>query len=331
MTALDDRPRNGHSVPAPTPTKTLDTQPDSEGAPVAESARVSNLRDRLQRRTAERNLSHQLRDIDTDSVFEDVRSEGEQDADREVSEKIRAKSRKDRLRAGKSEVRRARRQRIRQRWDERAEATRDRILDPARSLGSDHRRWVASTTALFALIAGGVAWMSATVHDGLVGVAGNPLGYLVEPLASVLLIVSLLAQFTGRQREVPLPRAVLAFDIGLAVASLLLNSVPWGLRYGWDAGSLTAHILVPALVVAAVIAWHLASGIYGDALATSRGNSVTDEALTDRLGLLRQAVRSGELPVDVSATQVIKYLRSNLPGGIGHDAARRVARNFLGY
>lgn len=215
MTALDDRPRNGTPVPAPTPAKTLDTQPDSDGAPVAESQRVTNLRDRLQHRTAERDLSHQLHEVDTDPVFEDIRSEGEQDADREVSEKIRAKSRKDRLRAGKSEVRRARRQRIRQRWDERAEATRDRILDPARTLGADHRRWVASSVVLFALLAGGVAFMSTTAHDGLVGANGSWTAYLVEPLASVLLVVSLLAQFTGRQRGIEIPRSFAAFDVAL--------------------------------------------------------------------------------------------------------------------
>ncbi len=328
MTALDDHPRNGHAVP----TADIDTQTaEPDPAPAGESRRTAELRHRLQRSTDARDLSHQLRTVEDDPVFVELRSEDEQAADREVSEKIRSKERKDRFRAGKAEVRRARRHRIRQRWDERAEAARGRILDPARSLGSDHRRWVASTAALFALIAGGVAWMSATVHDGLVGTNGTWLAFLVEPLASVLLIVSLLAQFTGRQREVPVPRAVLGFDIGLALASLLLNTIPWGLRYGWDAGSLTAHILVPALVVAAVIAWHIASGIYGDALATSRAHSATNEALTDRLGLLRQAVRSGELPVDVTATQVIKYLRANLPGGIGHDAARQVARNFLGY
>lgn len=335
MTALDDRPVNGHTAATGgIPTQPLDehTNPDGNTRPAeGEHPAVRRLRSRLDDRTTERDLAHQFTAVDDDEVFDQVRSEKEQRADRDVAERIRSKRRKERLRAGKAVVRAERRARLQTTWMHRAERARDRILDPARALATDHRRWLGTSLALFALIAAGVVWMSATVHDGLVGTHGTWLAYLVEPLASVLLIVSLLAQFTGRQRDLPIPRGAIVFDLALATASVALNTIPWGLRYGFDAGSLAAHILVPALVVAAVVAWHTASGIYGDALAASRANSTTDEALADRLALLRAAVRSGELPVDVSAQQVIKYLRQNLPGGVGQAAARKAASRFLGY
>lgn len=321
MTALDERPRNGHTLDIPT--TDLENDP-----PHQESREVTALRARLVDRTAEQGLAHQFTAVDADPVFDQVRSEDEQQADRKVAEKIRKQERAEHKRAGLARVRDRRRQRRQEAWMARAERARLRILDPARALAVDHRRWTYSTVLVFALLAGGVAWMSRTVHHGLVGVDGTWLAYLVEPLASVLLAISLVAQFTARQRGLTAPRGAVWFDTALATASVLLNVVPWGLRYGWDAASLTAHLLVPLLVVGAVLAWHLTSHIYGDALATNKKDT---SDITDRLALLRQAVQSGDLPVDVSATQVIKYLRANLPGGIGHDAARRVARSFLGY
>ena len=336
MTTVHDRPApNGH--PAETdimPNKTLPEQPanDPEHAGRAgEHSAVRHLRTRLADRTTERDLAHQFTAVDEDEVFDQVRSEPEQRADRAVAETLRSKRRKEKLRAGKATVRAERRARLQATWMNRAERARDRILDPARALATDHRRWLASSLALFALIAAGVAFMSDTVKTGVFGANGNWLGYLIEPLASVMLVISMLAQFTARQRDLPVPRGAVAFDLGLALASLLLNTVPWGLRFGFDPATLLVHLLVPMLVIAAVIAWHTASGIYGDALAASRANSATDEALADRLALLRAAVRSGELPVDVSAQQVIKYLRQNLPGGIGQAAARKAASRFLGY
>lgn len=336
MTALDERPVNGNPTPPPPTGQPIDPPPAQPPTPAAnpkpasaEDERVRKLRERLDNRIRERDLSHQLHDVDSDSVFDEVRSEAEQARDREVAEKIRAKERNERLRTGTANVRDSRRQRVQQQWQARAERARDRIVNPDRALATDHRRWVASTAALFVLLAGGVAFMSHTVKLGLVGESGTWLAYLVEPLASVLLIVSLVAQFTARQRDLDVPRGAVWFDVALAVASVLLNTVPWGLRYGFDAGSLTAHLLVPALVVAAVIGWHLAARVYGDAIATSRQDTNTE--LVNRLALLRQATKAGELPVDVSATQVIKYLRTSLPTGIGHDAARRTARSFLGY
>lgn len=335
MSTVHDRPvTNGHPVETDIPRQDLiaesPAEPELAGRPGEHSA-VRHLRSRLADRTAESSLAHEFAEVDNDPVFEEVRSEPEQKADRGVAEKIRTKRRKEKLRAGKAAVRAERRSRIQATWMSRAERARDRILDPARALATDHRRWLGTSLALFALIAAGVVFMSDTVKTGVFGEFGSWLGYLIEPLASVLLVVSMLSQFTARQRDLPVPPGAIAFDLGLAVASLLLNTVPWGLRFGFDLATLLVHLLVPTLVIAAVIAWHTASGIYGDALAASRANSTSDEALADRLALLRQAVRSGDLPVDVSAQQVIKYLRLNLPGGVGQAAARKAASRFLGY
>lgn len=343
MTTVDERRRNGHPMPGvagtlPRPGGPLPDDADRiEVGEVGEvefgpqvpavSPRVRELAAAVADRAEERDLLKALVEIDADPVFDDYRDERERQDDRTVAKSVRRKARRERGRAGKAQIRTARRARWQERMDGRAERVRDRILDPARNLGSDHRRWVASATALGLLVAGGVTFMAVTVHDGLVGVAGSWTAYLVEPLASVLLVISLIAQFTARQRGITVPKRFMAFDGVLATASMLLNVVPYGIRYGWDGGDLVAHVLTPLLVIASVTGWHLASGLYGEAIAGSKDDPVT----RDRLALLRRATAGGQLPADVTSNQVIKYLRAAIPGGIGHEAGRRIARMFLGY
>src|SRR5699024_4162597 len=286
--SLDNRPVNGHPVnlerftTAPQETSRTDTP--------ADSGRVSQLRSQLHNLTAERDLLTDIAEVDADPGLDSVRSEQERDADRVVAEKVRTKQRADRLRAGRSQVRLDRRARRHSRWDQRSERARARILDPARALASDYRRWVATATALFALVAAGVGFMAISVHHGVVGVTGPWYGYLIEPLASVLLVASLAAQFTGRQRGSSVPRSFLAFDAAIAAASLLLNVVPYGVRYGFDATSLVPHLLAPLLVTGAVVGWHLASGMFATVIAASQDNPIERE----RLALLRHAIASGE-------------------------------------
>src|SRR5699024_2908216 len=119
----------------------------------------------------------------------------------------------------------------------------------------------------------------------------------------------------------------LAFDAAIAAASLLLNVVPYGVRYGFDATSLVPHLLAPLLVTGAVVGWHLASGMFATVIAASQDNPIERE----RLALLRHAIASGELDPDPSATAVIKHLRGHVPGGIGQQDGRRIARMLLGY
>lgn len=360
MTLVDERPRNGHPVGTSTvPSTPLDDERPERDAALAprpaevepepedvepeeiepaESEAVRQLRQRVADRTRANELAHQYVTLTQDPVLHEVPSPKEEKADTKVAETIRAKQRKERKRAGKAEVRRSRRNRVWDWWDERATRARDRILDPARAIGADYRKLVASSWAAFVLIAGGVAYMAQNVHHGLVGVNGTWTAYLVEPLASVLLAISMAAQFTARKRGIKVNRRFYWFDGSLAAASVLLNVVPSGIRFGWQAGDLLAHVLVPALVVTAVIAWHLASNLYGEAIAKSKDAPVVifrdDETTGEHLALLRNATAEGRLPVHPSVNQVIKTLRTELRQstgtGIGHEAARRIATVYLG-
>lgn len=342
MTVVDER-RNGR--PVAVSAQPFDTEGDahSEAGLVAETVSpldaaetddVRQLRQRVAAKRTKRELLHQYAEISDDPVFTEVPSEQEETADRRVAEYVRGKARKERKRSGVADVRRARRNRRWDWWDERATRARDRILDPARAIGADYRKLVASSWAAFVLITGGVLFMAKNVHDGLVGVGGTWTAYLVEPLASVLLAISMVAQFTARKRGIAIPRAFYWFDGSLALASVLLNVIPSGVRFGWQAGDVLAHVLVPALVVAAVIAWHLASSLYGKAIAQSKDAPILihrdDEITAQHLALLRQATAAGQLPPNPSVSQLIKCLRAQLPNGIGHAAARRIAAIYLG-
>jgi hypothetical protein len=318
---------NGHEIERISDQDGLDRPPAPVPAALGRSDRVLELQQQLTDATAEQGILHDLDRVFGDEVFRTTLSRAELDADREVDEKIRAMKRADRLRAARVQVHGDRRARRHQRWDARAERVRDRILDPARALGTDHRRWVLSTLALGLLLAGGVTFMAVTVHHGIFGVDGSWTGYLIEPLASVLLAVSMGAQFTARMRGVNVHGGFVAFDVALAVASLLLNIVPWGARFGWKASDVLIHTLAPLLVIGAVVGWHLASRLYSEALAVS----ANDEGTQQKLALLRAAIAAGALPVNPSAIAVVKFLREHLPNGIGHQEGRRVARMLLGY
>lgn len=343
MTVVDER-RNGSPVAGARPLE-ADSAPAEVAATVAaaepepldvvaETDDVRQLRQRVAAKRTKRELLHQYAEISSDPVFTEVSSEDEEQADRRVAEYVRRKARSERKRSGVVDVRRARRNRRWDWWDERATRARDRILDPARAIGADYRKLVASSVAAFVLITGGVLFMAKNVHDGLVGVGGTWTAFLVEPLASVLLAISMIAQFTARKRGISIPRAFYWFDGSLAFASVLLNVVPSAVRFGWQAGDVLAHVLVPTLVVAAVIAWHLASSLYGEAIAQSKDAPILihrdDETTAEHLALLRQATAAGKLPANPSVSQLIKCLRSQLPNGIGHAAARRIAAIYLG-
>ncbi|PXY16565.1 hypothetical protein [Prauserella muralis] len=345
MTVTDERPRNGHTVEdSAVPRTPLDVEAGPQDLVAAETPRaaaeseesevVRQLRQRVADRRTANELAREYVELSEDPVLHEVPSPEEEKKDTKVAEHVRGKQRKERKRSGVAEVRRTRRNRRWDFWDERATRARDRILDPARAIGADYRKLVASSWAAFVLIAGGVAYMAKNVHDGLVGVHGSWTAYLVEPLASVLLAISMVAQFTARKRGITINRGFYWFDGSLALASVLLNVVPSGIRYGWQSTDLLAHLLVPALVVTAVIAWHLASNLYGQAIAQSKNAPIVifrdDETTAEHLALLRRATANGQLPVEPSVTQVIKCLRSQLPNGIGHAAARRVAGIYLG-
>lgn len=200
--------------------------------------------------------------LQDDPALHEARSERERRADRRVTERIRTAQRGERRRTGLADVAGARRDRKEARWIDRARTSKDRLLNPNRRLAATYRRYVALSIVPPTLIGFGVVFMSTIVHDGVVGVDGPWIGYLIEPMASVLLVVSLLVGFTAVQNNHKVPRGLYALDAGLALASLLLTVVPWGLRYGFDLGSTLAHTLPSLLVVAAVVVQHLLHWVF---------------------------------------------------------------------
>lgn len=334
MSITAERPTNGHALTISSsrldepdtdqPTSTGHT--NSDPVPPPDSPRVRELRETLSERQAEAHYAAEIVQVDAETQADAVRTDREREQDRQVHQEIRAKQRAETRRAGFAAVRRARWGRFQARLDEMAERTRERLLDPARTLGTDYRRWMVTSVILFSLLAGAAAFMARTVHHGVVGMTGTWLGYLIEPLASLVLVLSMIAQYTARQRGISIPRTFIALDGALALASLVLMTVPWGLRYGWDGSTLLSHSLLPLLMVLCVTVWHMASGIYSQSIANTRH----DPALAERLALLRTAVATGALPPNPSINQVIKYLRAQL-GGIGHRVARETARCFLGH
>lgn len=291
-------------------------------APRAELSRVDRLR-------AARAEAAELVELQADPVLHQVLSDAELAADRRVAETVRARARAEQRRAGLAQVRAARAERSEGWWLARARRARDRRTSPDRRLVAVHRRHVALTTATFLLLVAGIAWTSITVHDGLVGVHGSWTGYLVEPLASVLLVVSMFAQFTAVENGQRVARAWIALDVALVGASLALNIVPWGFRYGWDAGSLLGHVLPPALIAAAVVVHHLLTRLFGELLAelSDPGEFARlSEETTDvvwLVGQIQAAMHHDLIPVDrdgdelPSKEAIRKYLR------IGNGRAQR--------
>ncbi|OLL70227.1 hypothetical protein Ae168Ps1_6097c [Pseudonocardia sp. Ae168_Ps1] len=240
--------------------------------------------------------------LQDDPALVQARSARERRADRRVAEKLRGAERAEARRVRMGEIAAARGERREAGWAGRAVANRDRLLNPDRRLTSTYRRYVGLSMVPPALIAAGVLFMAVTVHDGVVGVDGPWYGYLIEPLASVLLVVSLFVGFTAVQHGRRIPRGLYALDAGLAGASLALTVVPWGVRYGFDPGSTLAHVLPPLLVAAAVVVQHVLHSVFRpifadlyDELTPTR----LDEASADTVVLYertRRAVADGLIP-----------------------------------
>lgn len=258
-------------------------------------------------------LARAVVELQDDPALTDARSARERRADRRVAERLRAAERAERRRTGLAQVAAARRERRETRWSGRASASKDRLLDPSRRLTATYRRYVGLSCVPPLLIAFGVLFMSIVVHDGVVGVGGPWYGYLIEPMASLLLVVSLLVGFTAVQNGRAVPRGLWILDAGLAAASMALTVVPWGLRYGFEPGTTLAHALPPLLVVAAVVVAHVLHAVFGpiftdlyDDLHDDRtGPGRLDESAADTVVLYertRRAVADGHLTATTSET-----------------------------
>lgn len=270
--------------------------------------------------------------LQDDQALQDALSPSERAADRKVTEKIRGKERDERKRAGIEQTRSARLLRSDDRWSSRARRSRDRLLNPNRRLAATYRRYRGLSVVPPVLIAAGVAWMSATVHDGLVGVDGPWLAYLVEPMASILLVVSMIAGFTAIQNGEDAPRLLVRIDVALAAASLLLNVVPWSLRYGWDIGMLIAHALPPLLIIAAVVVHHTLSTVFSTIL-TSLYDELSPTRLSEQTSDIvlfyeraRREVEAGRITVGESGLPSRESIRRAF--GIGKIRAQLTGDAF---
>lgn len=274
-----------------------------------------------------RDIAKALVEIQDDECLQLMLSPRERWADRRVAQRVRAAQRRERRRAGTDAVRDARRDRTDGLWSARARRARERLLNPNRRLAATYRRYVALSVVTMTLIVIGVLWMSSTVHDGLVGVDGSWSAYFVEPLASALLVVSMFAQFTAVENGEKNPRWFICLDGALAAASLLLNIVPWGLRYGWSPGDLLAHALPPLLVAAAVVVNHMLNNLFGTIFSTVHLElddtlRLSDET-ADVLILVertRQAIETGQLAVESNGLPSKESIRRRF--GIGKHRAQ---------
>lgn len=259
--------------------------------------------------------------LQDDPALQEALSRRERQADRRVTEKIRRARRIERRRTALAEVAGTRRERKESRWVERARVSKDRLLDPNRRLAATYRRYLGLCAIPPTLIAFGVVFMSATAHDGVVGVDGPWWGYVLEPMASVLLVVSLIIGFTAVQNDREIPRALYILDAGLALASMFLVVVPWGLRYGFHLGSTIAHVLPSLLVVAAVVVQHLLHSVFRpifaelyEELQPSRLSDQTSDTvvLYERT---RRAIADAEIPLSAAGSPSREAIRKKF--GVG--------------
>jgi hypothetical protein len=275
----------------------------------------------------QRDIAQALVEIQDDEALQLALSPRERHADRRVAQRVRRAERRERSRTGIDRVRVARRNRGDDLWSARARRARERLLNPNRRLAATYRRYIALSSVTAVLIVIGVVWMSATVHDGLVGVDGSLLAYLVEPMASSLLVVSMIAQFTAVENGEKNPWWFIALDGGLAAASLLLNIVPWGLRYGWEPGPLLSHALPPLLIAAAVLVNHMLNRLFSAIFSavhvelddTLRLNEETADVLV-LVERTRRAIANGQLTVDEHGMPSKEAIRRRF--GIGKQRAQ---------
>lgn len=254
--AEDDLPTTPAPVPGPPATPNPADSGPAEPAPVAVPAEVAKLQAAVEEARAIVAIQH-------DEALLLALSPKERAADRRVVEKLRALEREQRLEVGKQLVSDARQVQRDNRWSGRARRARERLLNPNRRLAATYRRYICLSAMTVALVVIGVVWMSDVVHDGVVGKDGSWLGYLVGPLSTVLLVVSMAAQFTAVEHGEKVSKRFVWLDGGIVVADLLMSIVPWSLRYGWAAEDVIPHCIPPLLIMAAVVVNYMLNRLFG--------------------------------------------------------------------
>lgn len=225
--------------------------------------------------------------LQRDPAWLDVLSNKEVTAERAAVEQLRAMRRRQLAAAAKGTAERAERERRAtdrladlelsdKLWQRRALARRARLLDSTSRLASLQRTHVVTSLVLIALAAAGISWTSVGVHDALVGVGGNPLAYVVEPLFSLPLVMIMTLQARAAQwgRVFPSPtgrRKVYALEAGLLMATISVNTsnvVP-GLGRWQGTTVLLAHLAPPLLILVAVTLQPMAAAFIAEVLTNA--------------------------------------------------------------
>lgn len=277
-----------HHVPAagtrpmPTSASTDDPGPDAEAR---QPDRVARAQARLDEAIA-------LLPLLNDPRMLEVPSDEEFQADYRVEQAIRDAARQERQRAGLREVARTRREREARdelaamdlddlRDDRLARRQQQRVTDPRRHLIDLYRESRLAAKLTSAMIIGGIAWTSVTVHNNLVGAefpswAGGAglgvilvwlLAFIVEPLASIPLVLVMRAQLKSSAHgdtKALRSAGVLLLEAIALMLSLALNSFPYLPVLGtWQGpGQLVSHSLAPIMILVAVITHEVLARTY---------------------------------------------------------------------
>jgi hypothetical protein len=254
--------------------------------------------------------------LQANSALTEALSEDEHRKRRKVAQQVRAAELKEELRTARDRLRDQRRARSEKLWTDRAKRARERLLNPNRRLAATYRRYVVLSSVTIALIVFGTIRGAYTSHHGLAGPDGSWVFYLFEPAVSVLLVVSIFAQFTAVEHGKPNPRSFIAFDAVLAFASLLLTTVPWANRFGWAWDSFIANSMSALLIAAAVVVHHILKALFGgifqdvheelDETLRLDPKSADIVILTERT---RQAIRDGRIDLNEEGLPVKEQIR----------------------
>jgi hypothetical protein len=238
-------------------------------------------------------------------VFMAVWSETEQQAERELAERIRETKREQRWKSAQAEAEAAdaaRRQDEKERERDRktteairrqdardvvaarkALAAQRRATSPHAQLASLYRHRTVSLAVLACVVGAGMLWSAVNVqHNIAPGGAGDPLfwfSYLIEAMISSILVVIMVG--TNKVAEWGITddkRMVVVAELALLGLTLGLNTFPY-LQAGEWYNSAT-HAVAPVMIGVALLVHHAASTRYGLAIAKAAAVVATTAPVT---------------------------------------------------
>jgi hypothetical protein len=234
-------------------------------------------------------------------------------------------------------------------WKRRATARWERQTDPASRMALVYKMQYIVMAALGLLALGGIAWTAHGVKEALVGPYGNPLAYIVEPLASVpflvLMVLHAIAAMFGRKfpQDRKQKALVLTVEVVLGLAIIITNVSPVVPVLGtWQTFPVfLGKLLPPMLIVVAVVLMSLAASFFSNLLvelfpAEVNGGRLDDDTakVLDGVKRIWAAMNAGELKPSIdntpgevapSASKIAAYLNINKgDAGAVRDGVNRI-------